>query len=439
MRRAATGLILGAVALIAASASAHPVRVGRYAEIPYGLRPDHPHPTARGDRARTGRLQGVAPAVTPVRLWQRALRNRTPRGPTVAADGSLYVGNRGGLTSLAPDGTERWHQSIGHLVAAPSLAPGGDVVAVSAGGVVTVVSPQGVVRRTFDLGAPARASPLVLDDGSVVVGTIDRQVHRLDANLRRVFRVTLGDGSNRNPLSLSRRGRMAASSGRMVWLLDPMGAVVRQVSLAGRATAAPVVADDGTLWVPTVEGVLHAIDPSGRVRSRTELGSRHYDLAAPAIGRDGAIRVPTLSGGLVCVGASGTVRWTAPNPNGYQAPASIDANDTTLVVDRGGVLRAIAADGRELWSVTLETFTYEAPVLAADGTLYVTTERGSVRAYAAPDAVPATPTAPASSPTAPSPSAPTPTAPTPTAPTPTAPTPPGAAPDVGSSAPPALR
>lgn len=385
MRRTSWPALVGAVTLIASSAAAHPVQIGRYAEIPYGIRRDHPQPTSRSDRARTGRLHGVAPDERPTQVWQRALRHRTPRGPTVAADGNLYLGTRGGLTSLAPDGTERWYVRLGHVYAAPSLAPGGDVVAVAGGGVVSIVTPEGVVRRSADLGAPARGSPLVLDDGSVVVGTIDRRVHRLDANLRPIFTAELSDGSNRNLITLGRRGSLAAASGSILALFSPRGGVVRQVSLTGRATAAPLAAEDGTLWVPTVEGILHAIEPNGRVRSRTELGSRHYDGAAPALGHDGALRVPTLSAGLVCVGPSGTIRWTAANQNGFQAPASIDEEDTTLLVDRGGVLRAYAADGAERWALTLETFTYEAPVIAADGTIYVTTERGSVRAYRAPE------------------------------------------------------
>ncbi len=372
---------LAALASLTSSvAFAHPVVIGRYAEIPYGIRPDHPHPTARGGPRRTGRIRGTAPTRRPERVWERSLRHRRPRGPTVSADGTLYLGSMGGLTALAPDGTELWNVRVGTVHAAPSLTPSSDVAVVTRGGLVALVTPTGVVRRAVDLGAPARGSPLVLADGSILVGTIDRRVHRLDANLRHVFTTDLADGTA-STLSLARRGLLAVSAGRLLTLLSLGGTIQRQVSLGGRASAPATIADDGTIWVPTVEGVLLAIDPSGRVRTRTELGSRHYDEAAPAVGRDGAVRVPTLSAGLVCVGAGGTQRWAVANPAGFNAPAAIDDTDTTLVIDRGGRLLAIDAEGTERWRIVLGTYSFQAPVLAADGTLYVSTERGAVQAW----------------------------------------------------------
>lgn len=371
---------LACVLLAAWPAWAHPVPIGRYAEIPYGVRRDHPYSTERGDAGRTGRVRGTAPRGAPIRRWERTLRHRRPRGPTVAADGTLYVGTMGGLTALSPDGAERWSVRLGSLDAAPSLAPSDEVVVVTRGGLVAMVSPEGVISRSANLGAPARGSPLVLDDGSVLVGTLDRRVHRLDANLRSVFVTELADGTA-NTVSYTRRGTLAISAGRVLTLLSPAGSLLRQISLGGRATSSAAVADDGTLWVPTVEGLLHAIDPSGRVRSTTELGSRHYDGAAPAIGHDGGVRVPTMTEGIVCIGPSGAERWRLANDAGYNAPASIDDEDTTLVMDRGGRLLAVARDGTERWRVVLGTYSFQAPVLATDGTVYVTTERGALQAW----------------------------------------------------------
>jgi outer membrane protein assembly factor BamB len=368
-----TGSLAGPVA-------AHPVPIGRYAEIPFGVRPDHPMPTEAGGPRRTGRLSARAPVREPSRLFELGLRHRRARGPTIAADGTLYIGTMGGLIALGPDGTERWSATVGAVHAAPSLAPSDDVVVVTRGGLVAVVSPEGVVRRTADLGAPARGSALVLDDGSMLVGTIDRRLHRLDANLRRVFDVELADASA-SAASQSARGSIVVPTGRVLTLLTPEGGLLHQVALSDRATAHASIADDGTIWVPTTEGVLHAFDASGRSRARVELGSRHYDGASLAIGSDGAVRVPTMSQGLVCVGPGGSERWRLENPSWFNAPASIDADDTTLVVDRGGRLIAVAADGTERWRVVLGTYSFSAPVLGRDGTIYVTTERGELQAW----------------------------------------------------------
>src|SRR5690606_38811142 len=122
-RRLGTFLLVGAALSLAVPALAHPVRIGRYAAIPYGIDPAHPFPTAGGGPRRNGRTRGTAPASEPVQLWERTLRHRRPRGPAIAKDGTLYVGTMGGLTALDPDGTERWTVRLGAVHAMPSLAP----------------------------------------------------------------------------------------------------------------------------------------------------------------------------------------------------------------------------------------------------------------------------------------------------------------------------
>ncbi|MBX3274051.1 MAG: PQQ-binding-like beta-propeller repeat protein [Sandaracinaceae bacterium] len=383
MRRIALALALSSAT--ASVALAHPVRVGRYAEIPYGIDPAHPHPMVAGGPARAGRLRGRAPLERPDRIWERELSQRRPRGPTIGADGTLYFATDRGLVALDADGIERWAVGQWHLPAAPSLTPAGHVVAVSREGFVIDVTPEGVVHRTASLGEPVRGAPLVLDDGSVIVGTLASRVHRLDASLRRTA-VTAVPESVTAALARTRRGGFAASAGRWLVLLSPDVRSLRQISLGVRASGHPAVADDGTVWVPTADGVLFAIDGRGRVRTRTELGARHYDDAGLAIGRDGAVRVPTNGGGVICVGPGGTPRWSAATDTVFMGPAAIDEDDTTLVVDRGARLYAFGADGAERWRLLLGAYTYDAPVLGANGTLYVSTERGVVQAWRRTDA-----------------------------------------------------
>jgi len=372
-------LAAAAVALASSVASAHPVPVGRYAEIPYGIRPDHPFPTPRGGPRRTGRLRGRLPARVPRRLWDRALGAVAPHGPTLAADGSLYLGTRDGLVAMSPDGTERWRlDDLGTVAVAPSLTPSEDLVVATRNGVLALVDRDGVVRRRRRL-ASMRGGALVLDDGSVIVGTVDRRVHRLDADLRPVFDVPLADGTQVTP-TLTRRGQIALASGQLLTLLDPRGQLRRQVSLGGRASSPAAVADDGTIWVTTIEGALVAVDAGGRVRSRTELGSR--SAMGFAVGHDGAVRVPTLNAGLVCVDPDGTTRWTVPSSIRIHGPVVIDEDDTTLMVVRDRVI-AVEADGTERWRFVVGNGNHlgQSPVLGADGTIYVALRNGRLQAW----------------------------------------------------------
>ena len=42
---------------------------------------------------------------------------------------------------------------------------------------------------------------------------------------------------------------------------------------------------------------------------------------------------------------------------------------------------AIDAEGQERWRVLLGAYTYDSPVIGADGTIYISTERGAVQAW----------------------------------------------------------
>lgn len=374
MRR---GFALAVVAswLVAAAALAHPVRIGRYAEIPHGVDPAHPYPALGGGPHRMGRIQGVVPPTAPEMIWERGLPHRHPRGPTIAADGTLYFGTREGLVARRPDGHERWVlDDLGPVNVAPSLTPSNELVAVTVGGRLALVTTDGVLRRSVELGAATHAAPLVLDDGSVVVGTADGRIHRLNSNLRPVFDVAQpGVGGLGQTASLARRGSLVLPGSNTIAILDPRGALLRRVDLEARSTSAVVVGEDGILWVSTANGILLAIEPGGRVRSRTELGGVHDDGAWLALGHDGAVRVPTR-GGLVCVGPGGTSRWTFAGT--FRTPVVIGEADTVLAIDQARVLHAVAADGTERWHVSLGgAISNNPPVMAADGTIYVLANR----------------------------------------------------------------
>jgi outer membrane protein assembly factor BamB len=386
VRAAAVAACALALAMAAMPARAHPVRIGRYAEIPYGIRPEHPYASARGSAHREGRLRGRVPAQAPARVYERALRHRHPSAMVLAADGTLYVGTTGGLSAIdAASGNERWTERIGSIGVSPSLAPSDDVVVVTNSGLAATVTRDGVVRYTADLGAPARVAALVSDDGSLVVATADQRIRRFDASLRRARSGGLREAPSMW-LALTRRGHYVFASPNLLTALDAELRVSRQISIAGTPSAGPIVADDGTLWVATIEGVIHAVDPSGRVRARTDVGSRMTEGAAPALGHDGALRVPTQTGGLVCLGPGGTERWRFANEAGYGKALSIDDDDTTLAVDMQGRMSAIAADGTERWRVSLgvgaeRTRSLHAPILGPDGTIYVLTERPAIQAW----------------------------------------------------------
>ncbi|MGF1466280.1 MAG: PQQ-binding-like beta-propeller repeat protein [Sandaracinaceae bacterium] len=372
-----------AAALAAPSALAHPVRVGRYAEIPFGIAPEHPYPADRGGPRRTGRMRGRVPIGAPARVWAVSPGHRSPRGPTIAGDGTLFFGTTGGLVALGPDGRERWSLRVGPVGDAPSLAPSGALVASTRTGRLVVVSPDGVLLRQIEVRATVRGAPLVLDDGSILLTSRDRRLRRFDADLRLERSVLLPEEPIAAP-SRTAAGPLAVGAGSQLVLATLRGEIARRISLGSPLTAEVVVADDGTLWALTRSGAVLALDGRGNVRFRVDLGTRLNGGASAALGPDGALRVPTLAEGVVCIGPGGTERWRHAGASGFTSALSVDEDSTVLGVDHENHLVALEASGAERWRVGLGGFSVEAPIVTEDGLIVVALESGQIQAWRAP-------------------------------------------------------
>lgn len=372
--------VLAATVSLLATASARPVRTGRYVEIPYGVPEDHPWATEGGNARRNWRLRSEAPRAAPSRVWEQRFRLGRLSPPAVAADGTLYLAGAAGVGAVQPDGTIRWMQRIGYITGTPSLTPTGDVAVGTSGGALLQITPQGDIRVRTLTGGQVRGAPLVLADGSMVVGAFDQALHRFDAEGRRLFRLPMS-GQIQGAAAWSKNGEILVPVQQELIVVTTRGDVRTRVPLGATVVAGPAVADDGTVWVLTEDGGLHQLSPRFAVRSRTDVGAGVSVTTTLAVGRDGAVRVPTRAGALVCVGPNGTERWRLTGEGSFLGGASIAANDVTLVVNDQNALLAVDPEGTVVWRVDIGTRVDAPPVLGADGTVYVATVRGNLQAW----------------------------------------------------------
>ncbi len=378
-------LALGATAALfiigalATPARARPVHVGRYTEIPYGV-PDEPWVTGGGGPRRNGRSEFRAPVEAPTKLWERRLRASRPSAPVVVGDGELYVSTSTGLIALAPDGTIRWSQRLGFVAATPALTPTRELVVGTNAGALVTLSRDGELKGRTSVGGAVRSSPLVLHDGSVVVNAYDQAVHRFDAEGREVFRVSM-NGQTNEPVAWTRDGLLLVPAADWLHVLSARGDRVASHTVGASIIAGPAVADDGTAWVVAQDGSAHQLQPRGGRRSRTELDIAVGSDTGIAIGSDGAVRIPGRDDGIVCLGPTGTERWRVTGEGGFPGQLTVDAAGVTLGVSDTGRLVAVDPGGNVLWRADLESRGQAAPVLGADGTVYVATARGSIEAW----------------------------------------------------------
>ncbi len=373
--RTSVAVSLLCVALLAPSALAEIVPIGRHVEIRGGTAHRHPYAMSGGDAHRTGRSRARAPSREPQRVWITTLPQRRLVPPAVLADGTLLVAGSLGVQALDPGtGAQRWFATIGAVRFTPSVAPDGSLAAV-AGGALFVIAPGGAARK-LELPFDVSGAVLVLDSSELIVAGRDGSVHAIAP-----------DGSHLGGAPAPRRQWTAlagtdlivsAGAAPELTLLSPQDGSARTLALPSRLAASPVVGDDEVIWVLGDRGGVWLVAAGGELREIAQLGQTGFS-SAPALGWDGALRAGLRHGEIVCLEPSGTERWRR-GIDGPPGAMSIDAEDTLLVVSTRGTLYAIDRHGELRWRKGIDARTAGRPVLARDGTVYVVSRSGEIQA-----------------------------------------------------------
>ncbi len=163
------------------------------------------------------------------------------------------------------------------------------------------------------------------------------------------------------------------------------GNVLWTRQLEGNVTPGPVVGADGTIYLASNAGILHAIDPAtgkdlwtvdggGPATGETDLST------SPLILPGGSLLWPGPQDTLFEISPSGTVQWTHRFSGQVLSP--ILSNTTAYVVTMDGTLSAVRLGGTDpivAWSLSLGHTALGSPVVVAPG-LVVTTAGSAVAA-----------------------------------------------------------
>jgi len=386
---------------------ARPVRIGRLHVLPWGFRSTHACATEACDAGRSGRARGAFPAEAPARTWRQGTTQPVvDLGHThpLVLDGDLVVvAGVGGVEAFTRGGTRAFQTAFGVAATAfvPSITPGDELAIATTRGDVFVITRDGVIRARARFPGGARGAPLVLADGTIVLGTTDGLVG-LDADLAPRFEFPLVGGAGGAP-ALTRDGLLVVGDADSLVFTDVEGRPQRQGDPDGRIEGHLTITPDGTLWARVARGELVAFDASGFVRARAGAGS--VQDQAPVTAADGTLRafVRTAAGrtALAAFGPTGRTLWQR-ELDGMPRGVAVDAEGTSLAsiqppqptgpgttnVAPVGALVAVDARGEVRWRVEVEGVPIGPVVRGADGALYVLVarERTWLECYTAPDA-----------------------------------------------------
>lgn len=223
--------------------------------------------------------------------------------PAIAADGTIYFkADDGRLYAMNPNGTKKWDVSVpGDTYSSPAIGSDGTLY-VGAGddNALYALNPADGTRKwRFDLGASVYASPAIGADGTVYIGNYDGRIFAIRADGTERWRFNTGSPLSASPAIDARGYIYFGSYDKKLYALDAATGAKRWEYLTTdiiRSTTA-LAADDGTIYVSSNDGVVHALNPDGSLR-RT---------FATADGVDGA---PMIAGGRLYV-ASGDGKFYA--------------------------------------------------------------------------------------------------------------------------------
>ena len=143
----------------------------------------------------------------------------------------------------------------------------------------------------------------------------------------------------------------------------------------------PAVASDGTVYVPTIGGILYAIQPNGVLRWTF---NGEGPLKSPVIGSDGTIYFSADSALLYAINSDGSLKWSYQMINITNNSPALGSDGVIYINDMAPNLYAFHPDGQVKWTLALTTngsnFSNIDPVLANDGTIYVGYSAGGLYA-----------------------------------------------------------
>lgn len=281
-----------------------------------------------------GRLLAVRP--DGAQRWSYATPDWIDSTPAIGGDGTLYFGCWDGkLYALRPDGSLRWAQPAGAFItSSPAVAADGTIYVGSGEGSLHAFNPDGSTRWSFPAAEWIESSPAIAPDGTIYFGSWDNSVYAVRPDGTEKWRFETGD--------------------------DVVGS--------------PAIAADGTVYVGSRDLVLYAIDPAGKLKWSAQLGDTIE--SAPAVGADGTVYLTTTGGRLFALTADGVERWRYPSAGQpalgaiYSSPA-LRADGSIVFGTSNNALYFLNADGTLRLRPDLGDWADSSPLVTQDGTIYI--------------------------------------------------------------------
>lgn len=224
-------------------------------------------------------------------------------------------------------------------------------------------------------GGELSGSPAVDDNGTVFFGSSD-SVYALDATTRELQWVSASLGTVHGSPGVGPSGIYTMGSNEGLVILTPTynSQQSRLFPTTGAVSSGPAFQGDGTLYFGSEEGTFYALDAQGNLK--WQYSGQGEPLGAiqtsPVMDFMGNVYVGTSHGNVYKFSPDGTTVQMCPTGAAVLESPAIGMDGSLYVASRDGALRAVdPAQMQELWKFDPPGGVSTSPIVGLDGVIYV--------------------------------------------------------------------
>jgi len=328
------------------------------------------------DPQHSGRSLAIGPYV-PMVKWNAKVSKGTPAScsPVLDANGNIYLGSTDhSLYALNADGSIRWAFPTGGVSGSAAIGADGTIYVGSTDMNLYAVNPDGSKKWAYKAKGTVY-TPAIGIDGTIYSSASDQCVYACNPDGTQKWVYT-----NNEPLagfiSIALDGTLYVSSYSKLLAINPTGSLKWQYALA-EPEILPIIGPDSTVYLNGSDTV-RAINPNGTLKWMNSKGGNSY--TSLVCGADGTLYISSFQE-LYAFTPDGRLKWSyyIGGSSGLTHPI-VDANGVIYVGNGNRHLYAINPNGSLAWSYPLPGNAFGYPALGSDGTLFLTSDSGSLLA-----------------------------------------------------------
>lgn len=159
---------------------------------------------------------------------------------------------------------------------------------------------------------------------------------------------------------------------------DP-GDVLWKYQTGGQVNSSPVLAADGTIYVGSSDGKLHAISSDGSSKWTYTTGGEI--ISAPAVAADGTVYVGSMDDNFYAINSEGGFKWSYRTSGDISSSPVIGAEGTVYIASSDKTIYALNAAGTFKGTYSVGgSISYSSLALGLDGTLYIGSTNNNIYA-----------------------------------------------------------